>query len=91
MVNGEFQYQISFAEELAMPQVFGEQPENMVSSTVTGIVFDGKSYNFNEGDYITQPETEQKVGTNVYQLGTSESTGYYPCVCGGAKSQDLCR
>ena len=74
MVNGEFQYQISFAEELAMTQVFGEQPENMVSSTVTGIVFDGKSYNFNKGDYITQPETEQKVGTNVYQLGTSVYT-----------------
>jgi hypothetical protein len=74
MVNGEFQYQISFAEELAMTQVFGEQPENMVSSTVTGIVFDGKSYNFNEGDYITQPETEPKVGTNVYQLGTSVYT-----------------
>ena len=55
MVNGEFQYQISFAEELTMTQVFGEQPENMVSATVTGIAFDGKSYNFNEGDYITQP------------------------------------
>lgn len=55
MVHGEFQYQISFAEELTMTQVFGEQPENMVSATVTGIEFDGKSYNFNEGDYITQP------------------------------------
>ena len=55
MVSGEFQYEILFAEEMEMTQVFGEQPENMASATVTGILFDGKSYHFNESDYITQP------------------------------------
>ena len=55
MVNGEFQYLVSFAEEMETTQVFGEQPKNMASAAVTGIVFDGKSYNFNEEDHITQP------------------------------------
>ncbi len=69
--------------------------ENSIPFYVIGRAFyTGKeepSYEYSMLYYITQPETEQKVGTNVYQLGTSESTGYYPCVCGGAKSQDLCR
>lgn len=51
MVNGDFQYQVAFAEELVMPQVFGEQPENMPTAAISGIVFDGKSYNFVESDY----------------------------------------
>ena len=51
MVNGGFQYQVAFAEELVMTQVFGEQPENMPTAAISGIVFDGKSYNFNESDY----------------------------------------
>jgi len=51
MVNGDFQYQIAFEDELTMSQVFGEQPENMPSATISGIVFDGKSYNFNELNY----------------------------------------
>ena len=51
MVNGDFQYKVAFAEELVMPQVFGEQPENMPTAAISGIAFDGKSYNFNESDY----------------------------------------
>ena len=52
MVNGDFQYLVSFAEELTMTQVFGEQPENMATATVTGIAFDGKSYHFDETKYL---------------------------------------
>ena len=51
MVNGDFQYQVVFAEEMVMSQVFGEQPENMPAAAISRIVFDGKSYNFNESDY----------------------------------------
>ena len=51
MVNGDFQYQVAFEEELTMSQVFGEQPENMPSATISGIAFDGKSYSFNELNY----------------------------------------
>ena len=54
MVNGDFQYLVSFAEELITTQVFGEQPENLATSTVTGMTFDSKSYNFNETDYAVQ-------------------------------------
>ena len=52
MVNGDFQYLVSFAEKLTMTQVFGEQPENMATATVTGIGFDGKSYHFDETKYL---------------------------------------
>ena len=54
MVNGDFQYLISFAEELITTQVFGEQPENLATSTITGMTFDSKSYHFNETDYAVQ-------------------------------------
>lgn len=53
MVNEDFQYLVSFAEELAMTQVFGEQPGNMAIATVNGIVFDGKSYRFDETKYVS--------------------------------------
>lgn len=52
MVNGDFQYLVSFAEELTMTQVFGEQPENMATATVAGIAFDGKSYHFDESKHV---------------------------------------
>ncbi len=78
MVYGDFQYQVSFAEELTMTQVFGEQPDNMPKATVTGIVFDGKSFYFNERDYIPRPEIGQKTGTRVYRLGTSIYTVTIP-------------
>ena len=51
MVNGDFQYRVAFAEELVMPQVYGEQPENMPAAAISGIMFDGKSYNFDESNY----------------------------------------
>lgn len=70
MVSGDFQYLVSFAEDLITTQVFGEQPENMAASTITGIVFDGKSYNFDEANYMAPPET----GTRTYRLGTSVYT-----------------
>ena len=54
MVNGDFQYLVSFAEELVTSQVFGEQPENLPAATVAEMTFDGKSYNFNEADYAAQ-------------------------------------
>ena len=53
MVGGDFQYLVSFEEEMITTQVFGEQPENMASATIAGITFDGKSYNFNEENYIS--------------------------------------
>lgn len=52
MVNGDFQYLVSFAEKLSMTQAFGEQPENMTTATITGMTFDGKSYHFDESKYI---------------------------------------
>ena len=53
MVNGDFQYHVSFAEELITTQVFGEQPENMTTATITGIAFDSKSFHFDEAKYVT--------------------------------------
>ena len=53
MVNGDFQYLVSFTEKLTMTQAFGEQPENMATATVAGIAFDGKSYHFDETKYVS--------------------------------------
>lgn len=55
MVNGEFQYRIAFAEEMKMTGSFGDQPENMPSAVITGVTFDGKSYNFNEKAFFAEP------------------------------------
>ena len=51
MIDGDFQYKVAFAEELEMPQVFGEMPDNLGEATVKDITFGGKSYYFNEMDY----------------------------------------
>lgn len=52
MVYGDFQYAVTFAEALEMAQGFGEMPGNLGEATVAGIKFSGKSYNFDEMDYI---------------------------------------
>ena len=87
MVNGDFQYLVSFAEELLTGQVFGEQPENMATATISGITFDGKSYNFNEMNYIVpaedgkedgHPDIAPEAATRTYQLGTSVYTVEIP-------------
>lgn len=52
MVNGDFEYLVSFAEELKQGQVYGDQPENMPSATITGMVFSGKSFHFDEMNYV---------------------------------------
>ena len=52
MVYGDFQYAVTFAEALEMAQGFGEMPGNLGEATVAGIAFGGKSYNFNEMNYV---------------------------------------
>ncbi len=56
MVYGDFQYAVTFAEELEMSQGYGEMPGNLGEATVAGIAFGGKSYNFNEMDYVAPEE-----------------------------------
>lgn len=61
MVDGDFQYKVSFAEALEMSQAFGEMPGNLGEATVSDIVFGGKSYHFNEMDYCA-PEPAPPAG-----------------------------
>ena len=53
MVNGRFQYLVSFKEALAAPASFDEEPD-YAGLTVSGVTFDDISWHFFDEDYAAQ-------------------------------------
>ena len=53
MVNGRFQYLVSFTEKLTMPESFDEEPD-YAGLTISGVKFDDKSWHFFDEEYAEQ-------------------------------------
>ena len=49
MINGRFQYLVAFAEEIEVPQSFGDAPD-IADRTISGIRFAGHSYHYFDGE-----------------------------------------
>lgn len=60
MVNGRFEYLISFREKLQAPMSFDDQPD-FADAVISGVAFGGKSYHFFDDEDTEQPPAEEEA------------------------------
>lgn len=54
MVNGQFEYAVTFSEPLTPSQVFGEMPADFATGVISGVTFNGKSYHFEAQEWLNK-------------------------------------
>ena len=54
MINGQFEYAVTFTKALTPSQTFGEMPEDFAAGEISGIEFYGKSYHFDAAEWLNK-------------------------------------